>query len=252
VTSLPLSGLRIVVTRAAHQAGELARPLSAAGAEVILLPTVSISPPKDPARLESAARHAGEYDWLFLTSVNAANAFLPLVPPAVPRPRLGVVGASTYKTVTELGWRADVMPAEFTSEALAAALEAHEMAGKRVLIPAGDLARELLPVALSRRGAIVDVVEAYSNQAPPETAAAAHALFEAGPVPDWLAFASPSAFENLASILGPEPLRRAFIASIGPTTSAAIRARGLDVAAEAAEHTVLGLVAAIVAAVNRR
>jgi uroporphyrinogen-III synthase len=79
VTSLPLSGLRIVVTRAAHQAGELARPLSAAGAEVILLPTVSISPPKDPARLESAARHAGEYDWLFLTSVNAANAFLPLV-----------------------------------------------------------------------------------------------------------------------------------------------------------------------------
>lgn len=252
MTSLPLSGLRIVVTRAAHQAAELARPLAAAGAEVILLPTVGIGPPRDPSRLQSAARRAGEYDWLFLTSVNAANAFLPLVPQTIQRPRLGVVGASTYKTVTELGWRADVMPAEFTSEALAAALEAHEMGGQRVLIPAGDLARELLPVALSRRGAIVDVVGAYSNQAPPETAAALHALFGAGLAPDWLTFASPSAFENLAAISGPEPLRRVFIASIGPTTSAAIRARGLDVAAEGAEHTVAGLVAAIVAVVSRR
>lgn len=247
----PLTGLRIVVTRAAHQAAELARPLAAAGAEVILLPTVGIGPPKDPARLESAARHADEYDWLFLTSVNAAAAFLPLVPPAIGRPRLGVVGAATYKKVAELGWHVDVTPAEFTAEALAAALQAHEMHGKRVLIPAGDLAREALPAALSARGALVELVEAYSNQAPPETVAAVEALFEEGPAPDWLTFASPSAFENLATISGPEPLRRVFIASIGPTTSAAIRARGLDVAAEAAEHTVAGLVEAIIAAVNR-
>jgi uroporphyrinogen-III synthase len=252
VTSLPLTGLRIVVTRAAHQADELARPLEAAGAEVILLPTVGIGPPKAPARLESAARHADEYDWLFLTSVNAAKAFLPLVPQGIRRPRLAVVGAATHKKVTELGWHVDVTPAEFTSEALAAALQAHEMGGKRVLIPAGDLAREVLPAALSARGALVDLVEAYSNQAPPETAAAVQALFEAGPVPDWLTFASPSAFENLAAISGSETLRRVFIASIGPTTSAAIRARGLNVAAEAAEHTVAGLVKAITAAANRR
>lgn len=252
MTSLPLSGLRIVVTRAAHQAGELARPLAAAGAEVILLPTVGIGPPTDPERLQSAARRAAEYDWLFLTSVNAANSFLPLVPQSISRPRLGVVGAATSKKVAELGWRADLTPTEFTSEALVAALEAHEMEGKRVLIPAGDLARELLPAALSRRGAIVEVVEAYSNQAPPETPAAAHALLEAGPAPDWLTFASPSAFENLAVISGLDPLSRVSIASIGPTTSAAIRAHALDVAAEAAEHTVAGLVAAIVAAVIRR
>jgi uroporphyrinogen III methyltransferase/synthase len=235
-----------------HQAGELARPLAAAGAEVILLPTVGIGPPTDPARLQSAARHADEYDWLFLTSVNAADAFLPLVPQEIRRPRLGVVGAATYRRVGELGWIADVTPAEFTAEALVAALEAHAMAGKRVLIPAGDLAREVLPTALSKRGALVEVLEAYSNQAPMETAAAARTLFREGPALDWLTFASPSAFENLAAITGIEPLGQVRIASIGPTTSAAIRARGLDVAAEAAEHTVSGLVAAIVAAAYAR
>lgn len=252
MTPLPLAGLRIVVTRAAHQAGELARLLAAAGAEAILLPTVGIGPPRDPARLESAAQHADEYDWLLLTSANAADAFLPLVPQGIRCPRLGVVGAATYKRAVELGWRADVTPAEFTSEALVAALQAHEMGGKRVLIPAGDLAREVLPAALSVKGALVEVVEAYSNQAPPETAAAVHDLFVAGRAPDWLTFASPSAFENLAAISGPEPLRRVSMGSIGPTTSAAIRAHGLDVAAEAAEHTVGGLVEAIAAAVNRR
>lgn len=251
MTGLPLAGLRIVVTRAAHQAGELARPLAAAGAEVVLLPTVGIGPPRDPARLESAAHHVDEYDWLFLTSANAADAFLPLVPQGIRRPLLGVVGAATFKRAAELGWRADVTPADFTAEALAAALQAHEMGGKRVLIPAGDLARDVLPAALVGRGALVEVVEAYSNQPPPDTVAAVHALFLTGRAPDWLTFASPSAFENLAAISGTEPLHRVAIASIGPTTSAAIRARGLNVAAEAAEHTVAGLVAAIVAAINR-
>ncbi len=40
-----LEGLRIVVTRAEHQAEELAGPLRELGAEVILLPMIAIAPP---------------------------------------------------------------------------------------------------------------------------------------------------------------------------------------------------------------
>ncbi len=47
----PLAGLRIVVTRAAHQAEELAQPLAALGAEVILLPVIGIAPPENPEPL---------------------------------------------------------------------------------------------------------------------------------------------------------------------------------------------------------
>lgn len=252
MTAQPLAGLRMVVTRAAHQAPELAKPLADLGAEVILLPTIGIGPPADPVPLAAAAARAIDYDWLFLTSVNAAEAFLPLVAPSEHRPRVGVVGAATSRRVAELGWRVDVTPPEFTAEALADALQAQEVAGKRILIPVGDLAREILPNALKARGAKVDLVVAYSNQPPSGTAARARSLYIAGAAPDWSTFVSPSAFDNLVEMTGSDPLRRSRIASIGPTTSAAVRARGLKVAAEPAEHTVLGLVAAIVEAVSQR
>ena len=51
----PLTGLRIVVTRAAHQAEELVRPLCDRGAAAVLLPVIEIGPPENPEPL--AAGH---------------------------------------------------------------------------------------------------------------------------------------------------------------------------------------------------
>ena len=70
-----LSGLRIVVTRAEHQAQELADPLRKLGATVILLPVIAIGPPLDSEPLRYAAGHYNVYDWIIFTSVNAVTAF---------------------------------------------------------------------------------------------------------------------------------------------------------------------------------
>src|SRR5437016_1966740 len=48
----PLFGRRVVVTRPRAQAGELARLLEDAGAEVILFPTIAITPPREPPARE--------------------------------------------------------------------------------------------------------------------------------------------------------------------------------------------------------
>ena len=62
-------------------------------------------------------------------------------------------------------------------------------------------------------------------------------------------FASPSAFRALGERLGVEGIRRlavaARLAAIGPTTAAAIRRAGLQVAIEAEISTAAGLAAAI-------
>jgi uroporphyrinogen-III synthase len=241
----PLAGLSIVVTRADHQAQELAEPLRTLGAHVILLPMIGIAPPSDAAPLTRAIESIAEYDWIFFTSINAVRAVAPRVGTR-PAGRVGVVGAATQASVEKLGWRVDVVPKDFTAEGLLVALEGFDLRGQRVLIPSGDRAREVLPETLRSRGAVVDVVEAYKNQLPRDTEVRAIRLFAVPKPPDWLTFASPSAVDNLVSVVGAEALQRSKIASIGPVTSAAVRAHGLEVAVEPADHTIAGLVAVIV------
>ncbi len=241
----PLAGLSIVVTRAEHQAEELAAPLRELGAAVVLLPMVGIGPPADAGPLNEAIGSIDQYDWIFFTSVNAVQAVVPRVG-IRPTARVGVVGKATRSCVEDLGWAVDVVPAEFTAEGLLAILESIALRGQRVLIPSGDLARDVLPVALRARGARVDVIEAYRNQVPPEAKARAKQLFSAPDLSDWVTFASPSAADNLVWAVGETALRQVKIASIGPATSTAIRRHGLTVTIEAAEHTVDGLVMGIV------
>lgn len=247
----PLAGVLIVVTRAKHQAEELAAPLRGLGAQVILLPMIGIAPPADAGPLNRAIDSIDQYDWIFFTSVNAVQAVVPRIGTR-PRARVGVVGKATRICLVELGWTVDVVPEEFTAEGLLSSLESIDVAGQRVLIPSGDLARDVLPAELRARGARVDVVEAYRNQVPPEAEARAKRLFSAPTPPDWVTFASPSAVDNLVPAVGATALAKVKIASIGPTTSAAVRRHGLIVAVEPAEHTVDGLVLGIVMAADER
>ena len=243
--SEPLRGLSIVVTRAESQGMEFAAMLGKLGAKVAMLPMIGIGPPADCGPLNRAIESIGDYDWIFFTSFNAVQAVLPEVK-TQPRASVGVVGKSTRTCIEALGWRVDLVPADFSAEGLCAVLARHNLRGQRILIPSGDLARDALPQRLRERGATVDVVQAYRNQIPPGAEVHAKQLFLNSPPPDWVTFASPSAVDNLLSVLDASALCSVRIASIGPTTSAAVRAHDLSVAVQASEHTVPGLVAAIV------
>ncbi|HEX4605930.1 MAG TPA: uroporphyrinogen-III synthase, partial [Candidatus Angelobacter sp.] len=70
----PLSGWRILTTRASKQSGGLAKPLRDMGAEVVEIPTIEIKPPKSFKALDAALGRIGNYDWLILTSVNGVEA----------------------------------------------------------------------------------------------------------------------------------------------------------------------------------
>ena len=74
MSALPLAGRRVLVTRAAHQAGKLSEGLRAKGAEPVEVPVLEIFPPEDFEPLDRALRQLDEYDWLILTSANAVRA----------------------------------------------------------------------------------------------------------------------------------------------------------------------------------
>ena len=108
------------------------------------------------------------------------------------------------------------------------------------------MARDLVPMELHRRGATVDVVEAYRTVLPEDAAARAREIL--AKKPDWITFTSSSTVTNFMEAAGREALSHVRIASIGPITSETIRAHELSVDVEASPHTVPGLVQAILQA----
>jgi uroporphyrinogen III methyltransferase/synthase len=249
---LPLFGQKIVVTRAPGQAAEFSEQLRTLGADVAELPTISIQPPADPGPLDAAIQRLASYDWLIFTSANGVRFFLDHLDRSTAdlrslRARICAIGPATRAAVESLHLKVDLMPAEYVAEGVIAAFATQDLAGERILLPRAAIARDLIPVELSKLGAQVDVVEAYRNVVPDGAAARAREIFSADHKPDWITFTSSSTVKNFLEVAGVEALSGVKIASIGPITSATIREYGLTITVEARKYTMAGLVEAILA-----
>jgi uroporphyrinogen III methyltransferase/synthase len=124
-----------------------------------------------------------------------------------------------------------------------------ELAGRRVLFPRADKAREVIPQGLAALGAEVVAPIAYRNIVPETFPAEALAALQERHI-DCITFTASSTVENLAAMLGPQPFRELLagvtVASIGPITSATCRRLGLEVQVEPAEYTLDALVQELV------
>ena len=138
---------------------------------------------------------------------------------------------------------ADLVPEQFRAEALAEAL-AHEAPGRRFLLARASRGREVLAEQLTAAGATVEQIVVYTSTDVEEPDPAVAALLRAGRI-DWITVTSSAIARSLVRLFG-EDLRRAKLASISPITSGVLRELGHQPAAEAAEYTIAGLVAAIV------
>ncbi|HKX00168.1 MAG TPA: uroporphyrinogen-III C-methyltransferase [Bryobacteraceae bacterium] len=250
---LPLFGNRIVVTRARGQAESLNAKLSALGAHVIELPTIEIAPTGDYGPLDRAIAHLNDYDWLIFTSVNGVRYFLERLDQShrdlrALKARICAIGAATKSAVESLHLKVDLMGEEYVAESLVDAFRSMNLEGTRILLPRAAAARDVLPRELAKRGAHVDVVEAYRTVIPEPAAMRAAELFSSGRKPDWITFTSSSTVTNFVKVAGAGALSGMKVASIGPVTSATAKKLGVAVTAEASVYTTDGLIAAILRA----
>ncbi len=249
---LPLFGRRIVVTRAQGQADEFAAKLHSLGAEVIEFPAIAIHPPSDFAPLDAAIARLPEYHWLLFTSANGVRCFMERLDQSpydlrCLRARLCAIGPATRHALEALHLKVDVMPQEYVGESLLAAF-AEDLTGLNILLPRAAVARDLIPAEFARRGARIDVVEAYRTVVPPESARLVQEVFFADHKPHWITFTSSSTVKNALALAGPQALQGVRVASIGPITSESARKHGLTVDVEADPYTIDGLIGAILKA----
>jgi uroporphyrinogen III methyltransferase/synthase len=252
----PLFGRRIVVTRSSDQAGELVSLLEEAGAETILLPTIQILPSADAGELDDACRDIESFDWIVFTSANGVDHFMRRFLSLrdvrdLKGIRICTVGPATTAALDPFGIRVDLTPAEFRAEAVISDLCAREnMEGQRVLLPRGDLAREILADELRRAGADVADVAAYRTvPAGEQEAQHVYGLLLDHAI-DAVTFTSASTVRNFVRLLGDEQavdlLRSTVVAAIGPVTADAAAQLGIQVAVRPGSYTVPALADAIV------
>ena len=250
----PLSGRRIVVTRAQRQSGGLRERLEQQGAEVLLLPTIEIAPPESYETLDDALRDGKRFAWLVVTSANAVRVLgerlteIGLSSESLAHLHFAAVGPSTAEAMRTLGLKVDVVPEQYVGEALADALK-DRVRGQRVLLVRAAVARDVVPDALIAAGAQVTVADAYRTVVPADAVARALEIFGANLLPDAVVFTSGSTVTHLLDVLREARLvfpRDVPCVSIGPVTSTALHEAGLVVAAEAESASLDGLVEACV------
>ena len=251
----PLFGQRIVVTRTREQASELAHQLTELGADVLEIPTLKIVAPKRQELVAEMMGGLGSYQWMVFTSPNGVTSFFDYFFKAyddlrsIGGVRIAAVGPATAAKLKELHLSVDAMPDKYVAKDISKAIAAKDdLENLRVLLLRAEVANLELPKLLEDQGAIVDDVAVYQTVPETEdlTGAAARLVAEGA---DWLTFASSSAVENFHARFPLPELLKKFpalkTASIGPETTKALVALGLQPTVEAKQHTIDGLVKAV-------
>jgi uroporphyrinogen-III synthase len=245
----PLSGVRVLVGRARHQASALSAELRKHGAHVIEIPFIEIRKPRSFKPLDNALKSLREYDWLILTSVNGAEAMWERLgrlkggaglregqdfrrgakgrkqstPLAAETSwskslRIAAIGPATKRAIEQRGIKVQVVPKEYVAESVVRSLR-QRVKGKRVLLIRAKVARDVIPRELRRAGAQVDVVEAYQTVVPRSSRPRLRAALKNSRRPHVITFTSSSTVRNFVALLGTGSLQ----ASVGDRRS---RGRG--------------------------
>jgi len=253
----PLLGQRVVVTRTRQQASSLSDLLRARGAQVLEAPTIEIAPapPEELAKIDEALGNLFQFDWLVLTSPNAAHALADRIEAIDGLDARSLAGVSIAtvggKTSAALWDRLRITP-DYQANDSSGAMLAQELIGQyaldgaAVLLLRADIARPDLPRLLTEAGADVTEHAIYQTRpadALPEAVTDALANGEV----DWVTFTSSSTAQNLVALLGDQraALESCNRASIGPVTSKTLHTLQLPPTVEAAEASIEALVEAI-------
>lgn len=240
---LPLAGQTIVVTRSRDQASILSDKLNALGAEVIEFPTIEIVPPKSYRLLDQAIANLQKYHYIVFTSRNGVNHFFQRLmhkgkdARSLSQAKVAAIGPGTGNELIGHGIKPDFQAnCDYSQEGLLQELLREDLAGKNILIPRADKARDILPRRLKKAGAKVIVVAAYRTVKPILKYDLLKQKF------DTITFTSSSTVSNFVGMFGAmkakQLLQNVKIVSIGRITSATARKFGLKVNVEAKKSTI--------------
>ncbi len=249
--------LKVLVTRAKSQAGQLTGLLNGKLFKVIEIPVSEIVPLPLGKTGQKLIRKADEFDWLVFYSSNGVRIFighwkkLRKNIQALGKARIACVGEATAKTLKSFGLKPDLVPEDFQQEGLAEEFGKVPLGGKRLLLCRAREGRELLSDFLKKKGARVDSVTLYKNDMPKGSVGKLRILFKKNGGADLITFTSSLAldhfFNSFTSAQRAKWLKDTPIAVIGPVTASSVHKWGMEIVVKPAKYTIAGFANAITA-----
>ncbi|PPC88127.1 MAG: uroporphyrinogen III synthase [Methylotenera sp.] len=176
MSTMPLSGLGIAITRPVDQAKKLSTLITEAGGTAVLYPLIEITALADYSQFDAVIQTIHEYDWAIFISSNAVQNGMPrLVNVGMPEHlKFAAIGPVTANELQSFGVKQVLTPSShiqdgdeskvrFDSESLLALPEMQQVNGQKVMIFRGIGGRDVLAESLKKRGAIVSFAECYQR-----------------------------------------------------------------------------------------
>jgi uroporphyrinogen-III synthase len=250
---MSLEGKTILITRAEHQANELAGLVKRKGGAVISFPTIQIKPPVAWNECDQACAQIDTYHGLIFTSTNGVEyfikryLFLQLSIGALKQKTVYAVGDKTRQALKRHGIEVSIIPDKFTSGDLAKVLREELVSGKRFLFPHGNLGKHtLIDHIIANKGEVKAVVVYLTQKTERRNVEQIRQLLRRGSI-DVVTFTSPSTAKNFFDLL-PDFIalqKEVKLAVIGPVTASAVEKLGFTPDIKAEESTIESMVEAI-------
>jgi hydroxymethylbilane synthase len=241
----------IISTRPIESGDTLPELLQKNGAKVFALPMIEILPSQLSTDEIDLFKNLGQFNWLFFTSKNGVINFFKQLSDikgstALPTNlKIAAIGAKTSIELDYYGYAPDFVSEGNTSEDLLSEFYSKVMPeNQHILLILGNLADNVLMDRLSNENEVqrMDVYQTVKPLTADEKIMQAiqHQYY------DLILFTSPSTFENFCSFYGKENIKELKSASIGSTTTKAMKDSGLEPLITAKKSTAEGLSEAII------
>lgn len=252
----PLFGKRVLVTRPRHQARPMIESLEKLGAVTFHLPTMTMAPAPDTARIRQVLARLRSFDWIVFTSANGVTMFMDQLREfggdarSFGDARIAVVGPATAETLAKYCLKPDLIPErDFSADGLLDSLKNRVSPDKPVLIVRADRGRDLLPKALAPHTPVEELI-VYTQV---DCIDARHEVFDflrRGEI-EFVTLTSSNIARGFLDacddVIAGRVIRGEIrLVAISPQTGRAIRERGFPVAGEALQATTEGLISEVV------
>ncbi|MCR2820564.1 uroporphyrinogen-III synthase [Lederbergia panacisoli] len=232
---LPLKGKHVLITRGGDQGDKFCMDVASMGGIPHMVPLIDFRAHHD----QNAAifiKNMNQYEWIIFTSKNGVHYFFQQINGKANEHifhkgniQFAVVGEKTREALSRYRLPSRFMPNVYTAEDFAREFFNQGLTGKKVLIPKGNLASNIIAESFRTRGFTADEWIVYETYYPTkETDKLLHFLED--DLLDVAAFTSPSTFNHFIKIVGQHHLephaKKLLFAAIGTVTKRTIEQAG--------------------------